>query len=323
MMFKLLNVEPENYSPEARSIISEFAEITELNATRNDLIKNIDQFDILITRLSHNIDKEVLNAAKNLKIIVSATTGLNHIDVDFAEEKGIMVLSLKGETDFLKNITATAEHTWGLLLSLIRKLNYAFKDVLEGNWRRDQFVGRELKGKTLGIIGYGRLGSMVAAYGKAFQMKVCAYDPFRKDKDVNWLSVDELLNTSDVVSLHIPFNKETKMFFNTSKFAQMKSDAVLINTSRGEVIDESALLVFLKSNKIAGAALDVLSGEKSFRSGVSDWPKSDPLVLYARAYSNLILSPHIGGLTVDSIKAVEIFMARRLVSNLKVKGFIN
>jgi D-3-phosphoglycerate dehydrogenase len=324
-MLRILNIEPDNYNQEARSILNSFATVREEKVSKRKLLELLPDFDVLIVRLAHNIDREVINSGKDLKAIVTATTGLDHIDTEVTEKRGIVVLSLKDETDFLQSITATAELTWGLLLSLIRRVPYAFNDVLHNNWRRDNFIGRELKGKILGIIGYGRLGRIVASYAKAFRMSVFAYTHNRKDCEnygVEWKDLEELLSVSDVISIHIPLTGETINFLDSVKLALLKPGSILINTSRGELIDEAALIDCLKNGKIAGAALDVLSGEKHYRSGDGSWPECDPLVEYAKIHSNLLLTPHIGGASTDSMHATEIFMAEKLRRYLKDRSLI-
>src|SRR6185312_4409684 len=154
----------------------------------------------------------VMDAGKRLRAIVTATTGLDHIDLDEAKRRGIAVLSLRGETEFLESVTATAEHTWGLLLALVRKVAPAFDDIRKGNWQRDNFVGCTLSGRTLGVVGYGRLGRMVARYGQAFGMNVIVNDiaPARLDAGIRSCSLAELLGNSDAVSLHVPLNDTTR-----------------------------------------------------------------------------------------------------------------
>lgn len=316
---KLLNAEPDGYDARARSILEEVAVVTEQALDRAGLLREIRSFDILIVRLGHEVDAELLKKAPRLKIVASATTGLDHVDVAAAAAAGVTVLSLKGETDFLENVTATAEHAWGLLLSLVRRLPAAHADVLAGHWRRDLFIGRELKGKTLGVIGYGRLGRKVASYGMAFGMTVLANDPQADPKahpEARFLALKEVLAGADAVSLHVPLDGTTAGLIGRTQLAAMKPGAVLINTSRGGVIDEAALLDALESGALAGAALDVLSGEENARRGKGSWPANDPLVRYAALHDNLVLTPHVGGATSDSMAAAEIFMARKIARQI-------
>lgn len=314
-MIRILNVEPKNYSPQAKQVLASLGELTEKEVSRKELIGMIGDYNVLMVRLAHQIDREILAQAPNLKIVVSPTTGLDHIDLVCARERGIRILSLKGETEFLNNITATAEHTWALLLSLVRRLPHAFQDILQGNWGRDRYRGVELKGKNMGIIGYGRLGRMVADYARAFRMKIYAHDAEAGNLSGNNLqaaSMEELLKVSDVITLHVPLSEETKNLVDRKQFSLMKPNAVLINTSRGGVVNEEALLDALLNRRIAGAALDVLAGEEEFRKKSSPWPAGDPLAEYAKNHDNLILTPHLGGATHDSIEATELFMVHQL-----------
>lgn len=311
MTIKILNAEPAGYSTAARSILEKIGDVHEEACNRPRLLELIHEADVLIVRLGHRVDKELITHSKKLKAIVSATTGLNHIDTAFAHERGIEVLCLKGEREFLDTLTATAELTWTLLLALYRKIPNAHMHVLKGGWDRDLFRGNQLKGKTLGVIGFGRLGSIVAEYGHAFRMNVVTSDPniTKTPEWVEQLEMTELLNQSDIVSLHVNLNESTTGFFKHSSFEAMKQGAVLINTSRGELIDEQAMLVALKSGKLAGVALDVLCGEAGKDTL---WPTNSPLWKYAMKHENVVLAPHIGGATIESMEETEIFMAKKL-----------
>lgn len=313
-MIRILNTEPESWSPEARDILSSFATLTEENISREKLIQTIQNYEGLLIKLSHQINGEVIEKAHRLKVIASPTTGLDHIDLDSARKRGIDVLSLKDHVDFLNTVSATAEHTWALVLSLLRKLPQAFQDVLHGHWRRDLYRGMELKGKNLGIIGYGRLGRMVADYARAFGMRIYAHDPVKDPSsgDIIWLALDELFRISDVITLHLPLSEETRSLIGPRQFSFMKPRALLVNTSRGGIVNEEALLEALLQRRIAGAALDVLEGESEFRKHASSWPENDPLVHYAREHDNLVLTPHLGGATHESLEATEVYIAQQL-----------
>jgi len=306
---RILNVEPKGYSPKARIILDGLGVVCEQEVDRAGLIETICDYDILVTRLAHRIDKEVFAAAPHLKAVVSATTGLDHIDLVAAAAQGVEVLSLKGEVEFLRSVTATAELTWGLLLGLLRQIPSAADSVESGKWDRDSFRGHELKDKRLGIVGLGRLGGMVAGYGRAFGMIVRSYDPHIKSwpEGVERVeTLDDLFATCDVISLHPPLNDETWNLIDESLISRLPQGAVLINTSRGAVVDEAAMLAALSSGSLAGAALDVLVDEGE--GGIEE----KALVAYARDHKNLILTPHIGGATYESMEATEIFMAEKL-----------
>ena len=289
---KILNLEPDGYSPEALRILQSLGEVMPFG--RNDA-------DVLIVRLAKQITAGVMDKLPNLKYIVSATTGLDHIDLDAAKKRGIKVLSLKGEGGFLRSVPATAELTWGLILSLTRNIPAAVESVKVGEWKRDAFKGVDLKGRTLGIIGMGRIGEMVAKYGEAFGMRVIYHDPNRFSCIRSFGSI---LLDADIISVHVPLNEDTRGMFGIREFALMHEDAYFVNTSRGEVVNEEALLSALENNLIAGAALDVISGERK--------EHNLQLLAYARTHDNLIITPHIGGCTADSMEATEIFMAKKL-----------
>jgi D-3-phosphoglycerate dehydrogenase len=308
-MLKILNLEPQGYCQPALDTLNLLGKVDDGPLTRKQLLKKIADYHVLVTQLGHNIDKEVLSQAENLKAIVTNTTGLDHIDIETAKIKKIAVLSLKGETDFLSTVTATAEHTWGMLLALLRNIPAAHFSVIKGKWERNRFIGNDLYGKTLGIIGYGRLGRMVAGYGLAFGMEVITYDPYANEigRGVRSTGFEELLKTSDVVSLHVPLNAETVHLLGSREFALMRPGALLINTSRGKVVDEKALLKVIKNGKLAGAALDVLEDERNFQGKISSL-----LIKYAAQHDNLIITPHIGGATHDSMQKTELFVINRL-----------
>lgn len=310
-MLNVLNVEPWNYSIEAKRILQKFSTVDEIPFSRNELLENIKNYDVLIVRLGYLIDEEVITRATSLQTIVTATTGLDHIDLKAASDRGITVLSLKGETGLLDTITATAEHTFALLLSLVRRIPQAFESVKCGNWCRDNFWGSELQGKILGIIGFGRLGKMVAEYGKAFKMEIIATDPDTqiKEQGIKQLDLADLLMQADVATIHVPLSDETHHLISSEEIQLFKEGSWLINTSRGDVLDELALLKALGEGRLAGAALDVLSNEFSIEP---DWVKGNPLVEYAKNHDNLLITPHIGGATCESMRKTEIFMAEKL-----------
>ena len=316
-MIKILNAEPANYSNEAYCVLQSIGEIHAQELTRDELRNQLSEFDVLIIRLGFQIDKEIIDTGRRLKAIVTATTGLDHIDVNYAEERGIAVLSLRGETDFLRSIPATAEHTWALLLALVRRIPWAFDAVRGGLWERDAFKGHDLAGKRLGIVGLGRIGEKVACYGIAFGMQVGAFDPYRRDWQEGvtcFENLREVVKWCDVLSLHVPLNDETKELIGVEQLGWLPSHAYLINTSRGAVVDEPALVWALENSELAGAALDVVSSETS-----QDRNAIDILINYADHHDNLLITPHIGGATIDSMHATEVFMAEKLKDFLRGK----
>jgi D-3-phosphoglycerate dehydrogenase len=285
---------------------------------RGELLAELKDIDVLWVRLKHSIDRELIIHAPKLRVIVTPTTGLNHIDLDEAEKRGVTVLSLRGETDFLKTIRATAEHTLGLTLALLRKIPHASAHASTGMWNRDLFKGTEIYEKTVGIVGYGRLGRIVAEYFLAMGAKVLTSDPNIASEDVDegiqLVPFTSLLPQSDIVTIHVNFNESTRGFFSDSCFDKMKPGSFLINTSRGELIDEGSLLRSLQSGRIAGAALDVLAGELSEKFTMH------PLFYYAQQNDNLIITPHIGGCTREAMLKTEEFLASHLVNYIRNIG---
>tara|TARA_A100001015_G_C14949374_1_gene696058 strand:- start:237 stop:1208 length:972 start_codon:yes stop_codon:yes gene_type:complete len=312
----IINAEPDQYSERAKEILDSFSDTRSLHLGRKELMGVIRDADGLIVRLGYKIDSDFLEAGPNLRFIATATTGLNHVDEDACSKRKIEIISLKGQKKFLESITATAEHTWGLLLSLIRFIPHAFDGVCTGNWDREQFKGRELSGLTLGVVGYGRLGRMIARYGDAFRMNVIATDPapISLDDKIEFVSFDKLLMNSDIISLHLPLLSSTYNILNAKNFNLIKPGAVLINTSRGELIDEKQLLLALDSGQLSAAAIDVLKNEVEWGRNI---PNDHPVVRYAQTQRNLLITPHIAGVTSSSMEKTEIFIAN------KIKDFVS
>lgn len=283
---------------------------------RTGLLIEVRTAEILWVKLRHYIDREVMDAAPKLRFIVTPTTGLTHIDCQEAERRDIRIISLQGESDFLKDIRATAELTIGLIFALIRRIPQAVAHVNQGRWDRDSYIGADLFGKTAGVVGYGRLGRIVARYLKAFDMRVLAADPYLDqddmDKDVQLVELDGLLSAADLVTVHVNVTPDTMGMFDTREFSAMKSGSWFVNTSRGELVDEDALLSTLKKGKLSGAAVDVLTGESS--AGMTH----HPLVRYASTHDNLLITPHLGGCTIESMEKTEQFLAQKLMSELKI-----
>lgn len=255
-----------------------------------DLLKQkISNTKALIVRNQTKVNRELIDAAPELKIIARAGVGLDNVDTEYAHKKGIVVCFTPDA-----NSISVAELTIGLMLALMRKIPEARQDTLTGGWNRLKFTGSELYGKSFGLIGMGRIGSLTAARAKAFGMNILAADPFLKADapqlkglNASLLSLDELLAESDVVSCHSPLTADTRKMLTYQHFRRMKPDAFFINTSRGEVVDERGLTQALLEHKLAGAALDVREIEP---------PKHSPL----NQMENVILTPHIAAFTVEA-----------------------
>lgn len=307
---RILVLEPVRFDPRAMQELGEIGRVDLGPLDRCELLERVGRYDVLVIRLGHRIDAEVLQAADRLRYLLCPTTGLDHIDEALAASRGVEVISLRGDTEFLRTVPATAEHTWALLLALARRLPFAHASVLRGEWNRDVFRGHDLAGRNLLIVGLGRVGERVESYGRAFGMETAAFDPVRSGV---WPSgvrrfdlLVEALSWADVVTLHVPLDNSTETLFGAAELRFMRTDAVLINTSRGAVVDESALLDALASGDISGAALDVLGTENRLET------PSAAVRNYAAANENLVLTPHIGGATYESMATTE----RRVVSRL-------
>ena len=304
---KLYIAERNDFSNEVFQELETRFEIIDFK--ENISIKEIlKQVDIFWFRLAHKLDSTVLDKSTKCKYLLTPVTGIDHIDEKLCNELGIQIICLRGEVDFLKNVRATAEHTIALTLALLRKIHPAVSDVQSGNWNRDNFRGYELYEKKVGILGYGRLGQIVARYFHAFDCEISYFDIEEKIGDtfcVKLNSIESLFENNDIVSLHIPLNEKTIGIINKDLLQKMKVNSILVNTSRGAIINEIDLLEVLKFKSIKGAALDVLEGEPNIQDS--------ELVKYSKTNSNLIITPHIGGNTYESFAKTEKFLADKLV----------
>ena len=314
MRYKILNT-IGGFSEEVKPILAQLGEVHYVGAIPQPEFEKIaPAYDIWMVRVGIRITSSLIQQSPKLKTIATATTGLDHINLEGAQKNGIEVLSLRDETEFLNGITSTAELAFGLLLDLARFTPWAFESVKNYQWDLERFKGHSLSGKTLGILGLGRLGSMVARYGDAFGMKIIFTDPFRTinpgEISPAWRKVDfnTLIRESDALSIHVHLAKDTEHLFNTSVFERMKPSAYLINTSRGRVVDQSDLIAALESKKIAGYASDVLQGEATLAETI----RNNPFIAYAREHQNCLVVPHTGGFTYESRLATDMFIAEKL-----------
>lgn len=273
-----------------------------------------DAVAVLDASMRVRFDRALLDRAPALRVVSTATTGADHIDARVLEDRGIPLLTLAGETELLHRLTPAAEHAWLLLMACARRIRGAMRHVLDGNWRREEFPGIMLRGRTLGVIGCGRIGSWVARYARAFEMEVIGHDPYVAPwpAEIRRCDLDQLLAVADCVSVHVPLNGETRGMIGEREFGLMKSGAVFVNTSRGGVIDEHALLSSLAEGRLGAAGLDVLDGEPAVAR--------HPLVEYARRHENLLITPHIGGFCPDAVKLVVAHAARRIAQVLTRGG---
>jgi D-3-phosphoglycerate dehydrogenase len=302
---KILITEPEYFPRELIKPLEEVGEVVAKRMDHRQLVEEVKDADVLIVRVQTKVDKDVIDSGKKLKMIASATTGLDHIDTKEAERRGIAVYNPLGYAT-----TATAEYAMAMILSLARKLPWGFEHVKKERWERHRFLGTELQGKTLGVIGFGRIGSRVATYAAAFGMNIVFFDPYfdpskgSQIKARRATSMDEVIEGSDVITVHAFLSKETERMIRAEHFARMRKGAIIINAARGKVVDESALVEALEDGKIAGAALDVFEDEPL--------PGSHVLVRYAREHENLLLTPHIAGSTKESLELASRMVVQKI-----------
>jgi D-3-phosphoglycerate dehydrogenase len=293
--------------PVVKEILSQYLSLDEdMLPSKEKLTQEIGAYDALIMRVDPLIDRSVLGAAKKLKVIGVGSVGLNHIDLDYAKEKGITVYNVPGV-----NFEAVAELTIGSMIALLRHSFRACRDVKErGIWDKYAYTGEELRGKTLGIIALGRIGSRVAEFAQVFGMKVLAYDPYLNSEQAaqrgaELVSLPELLKNSDVVTVHSPLTAETRHLISTEQFAIMKDGSYLLNMGRGGVVDEEALYEALVTGKLAGAALDVMEKEPC---------TSSPLY----ELDNFLITPHLGGQTFQAHEEIGRILAGKILQALGI-----
>ena len=307
---KIVIAEPNHFSPSGLNTLKQMGDVILGPFSHSQLMETCADADVLILRLQHVINAKFLKFAKNLSYIVTPTTGLNHIDVEAAFSMGVGIISLKGESEYLKSIPSTAEHTWGLLLALVRHIPQANKHVINGLWDRDAFIGRNLANLKLGILGFGRVGQQIAKYADAFDMSYTFYDIDNGKKNLANQTKDltSFLTSIDVLTVHIPLNKKTNYFLNAEKLSKLKKGSLIINTSRGEIIDEAALVDVLIDGHIRGVAVDVLDQEL-----IEEKREKSKLLKYAQSNMNAIITPHIAGATTDSMQRTEEFVIKKLL----------
>jgi len=265
---------------------------------RDYLLKNIDKFDMFVPHLFEEVDAEIISKAKNLKILATPSTGRDHIDIESIEKAGIHFISLNDDRSFINEITSTAEMNWLLILSCMRNLRYLMERVqVDKSWINTDIRGFELNNKTLGVIGYGRLGKMVARYGQCFGMRVLAYDidETMYDSVIEPADLEKLYRESDVISLNTKLNPTSANMINADAVAAMKDGVVIVNTARGGMIDSDVIMEGLDTGKIAAIGLDVCNDE--YES--AQLPK-DPLVERSFTDKRIVITPHAGGSTHDA-----------------------
>jgi D-3-phosphoglycerate dehydrogenase len=302
---------PDNVHPSAVDVLKQAGEEITFAAngqiTREALLAAVPEADALVIRSAHKIDAEVLAAASRLKVIARAGVGVDNVDIAEATKRGVVVMNTPDG-----NTISTAEHTFGLMLALARQIPQAHATLSAGRWDRKAFMGVELRSKTLGIVGFGRIGRAVAKRAQAFEMTVIAFDPYipadlAAALGVELVSLDDLFSRSDFITLHALLTDETRALVSKSTIARMKPGVRIVNAARGALINEIDLAEALKSGQVAGAALDVFAEEPP--------QAGNPLI----GLPNVVHTPHLAASTEDAqiVVAVE---AAQLVVDALLKG---
>lgn len=305
---RLLVAEPSGFTREVLASLQQWADVEIGPVPHGKIGPALREFDIVWIRLGHQVRAADVAGGIRCRILAVPATGLDHVDLEACARAGVQIAALRGEVEFLRGVRATAEHAVGLALALIRRIPAAHASVLAGRWDREAFRGRELYGRVAGIVGMGRLGSIMAGYFRALGMTVVGYDPredFPAGLAQRCATLEELFAAADVISVHVAYEPATRHLIGAAHFARARPGAVVINTSRGGIIDQGALLAALREGRLAGAALDVIDGEPQVGY-------DHPLVAYARAHDTLLLTPHLGGNTSDSIAKAEGFIAEKV-----------
>ncbi|MGQ9472368.1 MAG: D-2-hydroxyacid dehydrogenase, partial [Candidatus Aminicenantales bacterium] len=278
-MTKILLADPlDKEALEELRSIPKFEVTLKTGMDEGELIKTIPDYEVIVVRSATKVTRKVIESGASLKLIIRAGIGLDNIDVEAAKEKGIEIANTPAATSI-----SVAELTLGLMLAAVRKLGRANQSLKEHKWEKKALTGTELYGKTLGIIGFGRIGQEVAKRALAFGMKIIAYDVVepKTDLPVEMVSFDKLLASADIITLHVPFTKETKHLIGAEQIEKMKSGVVIINAARGGVVDEKALLEGLTKGKVKAAAVDVFEKEPPVDFSLIDHPE-------------VFVTPHIG-----------------------------
>jgi len=280
----------------------------------DELGQIIGDYDGLIVRSKTKVTDDLIERARRMRVVGRAGTGVDNIDVAAATRRGVVVMNAAAG-----NTVTTAEHTWAMLMSLARQVPQAAASMKAGRWEKNRFLGVELMGKTLGIVGLGRIGSAVAARARAFGMNVIAFDPYftreaAREVGIEMVTLDELFPRADFITIHTPLTDETRGIINAAAIEKMKTGVRLINCARGGLIDERALVDALNAGKVAGVALDVFEKEPT--------PADNPLL----AFDQVIATPHLGASTTEAQLGVATMIAEQVLDYLKhgtVRGAVN
>ncbi len=297
---KILSITPIGHIRGVKRSLEEIGDLIMLDdPTTEEVLNLIKDVDAIYTNPNKSkvfLDKKVFSHANNLKVICTASTGTNHINKQDLKSFSIELLSLTEERETIDKISSTAEHALALTMTSLRNIPQSHESVMLDDWNYEDFIGRQVDKLTIGVIGYGRLGSKYSSYCTGLGATVLVYDPYKevKDKDITQeQNIESIFKKSDVISIHVHVNDETKNLIDKKLLVLAKKNLLLINTARGEVINEEDLINFLSKNPQAKCAVDVLSNEIKSR-------KDNLLLNFAKKSQQVIITPHIGGMTIEA-----------------------
>ena len=309
MTIKVVFTGPQEATAWLEEVLGSGFSVIHVEAEADPVARGLQQADVFLdASMKVPLTATMINAADSLQLLITATTGADHIDTQALEARGIPLKTLRGQGEFLRNITPAAELTWLLLMACARRLRGAIQHVQGGGWDRQQFPGAMLHGRTLGVIGCGRIGTWVSRYGQAFGMQTIGYDPFLQQfpETIEQRSLEQVFSEADFVVLTLTFSDATKGLVTAGELQRMKPGAVLINTSRGAIVRQQDLLQGLQQGRPAFFGTDVLEGEPDI--------EQSPIWQYAREHDNVVITPHIGGFSPDALQRVLRFTAERIVT---------
>lgn len=302
-------LEPEKFSRHALELLARLGSVSKFDGSSLDGF--LSEAEVLFVRLGYQIDKSFLDKAPKLRWICSPTTAHTHIDEIELKKRGISLISLKGEREFLDTVRATPEHTFGLILAVLRKYSSAVSVVSEGAWNRNACLGTDLFGKNVGVLGLGRVGHRVAEYCDAFGARIFYFDKRGVVARSNWTLCDDvssLIECSEIIVLCASYDNGQPKLLGSKEIGLM-SGKYFVNTARGELVDEVALISAIEKNRLAGVAIDVLARENQ-ENNLCQWRR----FLKTR---NLFITPHIGGATEGAMSSTEVFIAEKFQSKLQ------
>ncbi len=311
-MKRVVYVGPAEGAEAAQEVIGDRCQLSHVPAEPARVAEALSgSYALIDASMKVRITDAMVRAAPNLRVISTATTGSDHIERGETGVRGIPVRTLKEDPELLRNLTPAAELTWALVMALARRLVPAVAHTRAGQWVREDFPGMMLNGRTLGVIGCGRIGQWMSRYARAFGMTVVGFDPVVSPwpEGIEPATLDEVASRADVLSVHVHLSETTRGLVSRDLIARMKPGAIFVNTSRGAVADERALAEAVSTGRLGGVGVDVLEGEPEI--------EGNPLLALSRTQDNVLITPHCGGYSPDAVRVVCGRAAEKVLAELE------